>query len=227
MSTLAQFRTAIAAKIGLDNSTSGDQGAIDLWVNEGVTDVLMRTNCKVQSADLNLTADTGDYTVDTDVLKIVKATTTSQSVSYDLQQVPADDILAMRNASSTSISPAQYYAMLGSDLFMIYPTPSSSTDTVTFYYVPRPATLSASSDSPDEVPAEFHKAIEFYALAEAGNYADDGTAQQGLMYLQVYEQWIKRIKKWVGLKGGHRLPFATVTTSHGIRPFHDRSRYPG
>src|SRR5689334_3142602 len=200
MSTLAQFRTAVAAKIGLDNSTSGDQPAIDLWVNEGVLDVLMRTSCKVQSAELNLTSGAGDYTVDTDILRIVKATTTSQSVTYDLEERSMDDILAMRNASSTSISPAQYYAMVGSDLFLIYPTPSSDDDTVTFYYVPRPATLSASSDSPEEIPAEFHKAVEFYALSEAGNFADDGTAQQGLMYLQMYEQWIKRIKKWVGLK---------------------------
>lgn len=50
--TLAQYRSAISSKLGLENTTAADQGFIDLWVNEGVTDVMIRTDCRVRAAAL-------------------------------------------------------------------------------------------------------------------------------------------------------------------------------
>lgn len=225
MTTLAQFRTAVSSKVGLDNSTSGDQGLIDLWVNEGVADVVMRTGCRIRSATMSMTAGTSDYTLDTAIMKIYDAYVTVGSAQYQMEVASADDILTLRRTTTANASPAQYYAVAGSDLLMVYPTPATA-DTVTVYYVPRPSTLSISSDTPSEIPAEFQKAVEFYALREAADMSDDQSSQVGATYQALYEQWIKRINKWVWMKGNHRLPRAQVQRSPSTIPFHDRSTYP-
>jgi hypothetical protein len=225
LTTLAQFRSVVSSKVGLDNTTAGDQGFIDLWVNEGVTDVLLRTDCRVRCATLTLTAGTWKYTVDAAIMKIMKAWLTNNTGGYELERMAVDDIVAMQLASATAVSPAQYYGFDGSDFLVIYPTPSTA-DTLNIFYVPRPATLSLSSDTPSEIPSEYQKAVEFYALREAADMSDDGTSQMGMQYLQLYEQWIKRIKKWVQMRGSHRLPTATVRSTQNRLPFHDNSRYP-
>lgn len=225
MTTLTQYRSAVASKIGLDNSVGGDQPFIDLWVNEGVTDVLMRTDCRIRAADMAMTAGVSNYTMDTSIMKIYDAYVTVSGIAYWLEVTTIDEILAMRRTTTANVSPAQFYAVAGSDMLLVYPAPATA-DTLTIYYVPRPTTLSAGSDTPSEIPSEFHKAVEFYALREAADYSDDSTSQGGMAYQQLYEQWIKRIKKWVWLKGNHRMPRATVRRNRASIPFHDPSRYP-
>jgi len=88
---------------------------------------------------------------------------------------------------------------------MVWPTPSES-GTITVYYVPRPATLSSGSDTPSEIPAEFHKLVEWYALAEAADYVDDESSGMGALYLQRYEKGIREALKAVSRKGGKLAP---------------------
>ena len=76
---------------------------------------------------------------------------------------------------------------------MVYPTPASA-GTITVYGVPRPATLSASGSSPDEIPLEYQKAVELFALGEAADYDDDETSAQGSRYREEYEKWIRWIR---------------------------------
>ena len=226
MTTLAQYRTAVSGKIGLDNSVAGDQTAIDLWVNEGVTDVILRSKCQMAAATITLTAGTPDYTMDTAILAIYAAYVNTGGIPYWLEFTSVDEILAMRRTTTANVSPAQFYAVGGSNLFLIYPTPASSSDSVTIYYTARPSTLSLSSDSPSTIPSEFHKAVEYYALAQAADYSDDNTSQGGAVYMQQYELWLRRVKKWVAFKGSHRLPKAMVRRNRASIPFHDPSRYP-
>lgn len=224
LTTLAQFRTAVANKIGLDNSASGDQPSIDLWVNEGVTDVVLRTRSQVRSATATMTTGTGDYTLSTSILQIIDLETSSSGSTYPMTRVTPDDIKAMRRSATTNTSPSQYYALAGSDLLMVYPPPGGN-DTVTFTYVPRPATLSITSDSPAEIPVEWHKAVEYYALWQAGDYDDDQSSAQGERYRQVYEQYLARMRRQFALKGNNRLPRARVQPLVRYVP-HDRSTYP-
>src|SRR3990167_9695542 len=78
MATLAQFRTRISAKIGLDNTaSSADQSLVDSWVNEGVIDVLRETQCNVATATLSVSSSSGDYTLDSSVLMILDLYTSS------------------------------------------------------------------------------------------------------------------------------------------------------
>lgn len=220
MATLAQFRTRISAKLGLDNSASGDQTLIDDWVNEGYEDVLLRTRCKVSSATMDLTAGTADYTLPTDILAAIDMDIATSTDTFPLVRTDAEDILRRRRASTSTDSPSRFYAVEGSNLLLVYPTPSAA-DTITIYYVPRPTALSATSDEPSDIPSEFHKAIEFYALAEGADYDDDASSAQGERYRILYEQKLFELRKSMRWKGGRRLAPASV----GRRriPAHDPS----
>lgn len=149
-------------------------------------------------------AGTSDYTLDTGILEILDCYTTSNSQNYPLQRVTLSEIIRMRQASPSSSSPIRYYAVQGGNLFAAYPTPTAS-GTVTVYYVPRPATLSSGSDTPSEIPTEFHKLVEWYALAEAADFDDDGSSGVGQGYLARYEKGIREARKALTLKGGTRL----------------------
>lgn len=177
---------------------------MDEWINQGATDVLLRTRCKVSSAPLTLTAGAEDYSLDTDILRLLELSVASGGQDYDLVRKTPEEILRLRRASSASTSPSRYYALAGANLLMIYPTPSSA-DTITLYYVPRPALLSEESDSPEEIPSEFHKLVEWYALAEAADFDDDGSSGIGSQYLARYEKGIAEAKKAISQKGGTRL----------------------
>lgn len=204
--TLAQFRTIVASKIGLDNSTDGDQTLIDMWVNEGMEDVLLQTHCKVRGCTMPLTSGTTDYTLDTDILQI-KSVYTSGGVV--LERLELTDLLDLRRSSSSGAAPSRYYAVAGSNLITVYPTPGTG-ESLTVYFVPRPTAMTSSSDTPTDVPAEFHKAIEFYALREAADYDDDQSSYIGRYYDTQYKEHIQRIKKMVFMKGGSRLPVSRL-----------------
>lgn len=225
MATLAQFRSSVAAELGLTNTVAGDQTQIDQWVNQGVTDVMMRTGCQMESATAALSAGVGDYELGTSPLKIYDAYVSVGGNPYPVEYTSVDYILALRRSGLTAVSPMQYYAVGGSNLLMVHPIPATD-DTLYMYYTPRPATLSVSSDSPSEIPEEFHPAVEFYAFYRGASFSDDTSSQGGQSYLQQYELWIRRIKRWVGLKGNHRLPAAQIRRRSSTIPYHDRSVYP-
>lgn len=158
-----------------------------------------------------MTAGTDDYTLDTAILLVKEAFSTAAGENGRLTQVSPSELLEMRMAGGTATSgAAMYYAVNGANLFMVYPTPASSADTVTFYYVPRPTTLASGADIPSEIPAEHHPAIEFYALWRLASYDDDQSSGQGERYREQYSEWVRKARKYISMKGNVRLPRATV-----------------
>lgn len=217
MSTLAQFRTSVQLKLGLDSTSGGaEETLLDSWVNQGVVDVLLRTKCNVNPATMTTTSDEGDYTLTQAALAIEDLTYTDASGAQtrNLTRVTPADILRFRTSNPAAGTNTRYYAFTGNDLFMFYPTPES-VDTITVYYVPRPAALSSGSHDPSaetygNIPPEYHKAIELYALAEAAEFTDHQPSQFGLRYKQEYEQKLVEIKRAQRHKGGRSLGAAIV-----------------
>ncbi len=200
---LSEFRTEISSIIGLDNTaSSAEQLLIDQWVNEAVVDILSRTSCKVLPGSFTLTAGSDDYTLPTAILSMIDAFTTSSSSDYELRHVTPQDITRMRRNASNS-SPARYFAVAGSNLLMVYPTPTLS-DTVTLYYVPRPTALAASSDTPSEIPSEWHRVVTLYGLWRAADY-DNQDMRTVDRYKREYEAGINMIRRSTTRKGSHRL----------------------
>ena len=100
--------------------------------------------------------------------------------------------------------PARYYAVQGFNLLQLYPKPGSG-ETLSIYYVPRPSAMAATADSPTDIPAEWHKTVEFYALWQGSDYRDDQSSAQGSRYHQDYMQYLKDMKKAMRWMGGKHL----------------------
>lgn len=218
---LTTLRSNVTSVLGLDNTVSGDQTLLDNKINEGYTDVLLRTHCKVAKATMTLTVGSGDYTLDTGILTTIDVYLTSTGTDYCLERATPPEILAARRNSSSNIP--YRYAVAGANLLMLYPTPSTA-DTLTIYYVPRPTALTAGTDTPSDVPAEQHKLIEWYALWRMADYDDDGSSQQGERYRGMYEGGLREFRRLIQRKGGSRLAPATLRTRRRITVPSDPSR---
>lgn len=228
MSTLAQFRSQVSYKVGLDNTSgSFEQVLIDGWCNEAVLDILMETEVYVVESTATLTAAQGDYVMDSNILVVKDLFVTSGSQNYVFDHVSPDEIIQLRRSTSVAGGPTSKFALNGADVLMLWPFPATG-DTLTFYYVPRPTALANATDDPSSaslggIPSEWHKAIQWYALWQAGDYMDDDSSHNGQDYRQEYEAWLKRIKKERSRKGGRRL--GAITPGRRKRPFvpHDPS----
>lgn len=201
MATLAQLRARVTNKVGvIDDAT-----ILDDWINEGATDFLLQTKCKVESGTTTIAAGENDFTLDTDILLVIDVYQIGSSQNYPMTQVTVPELLRMRETTSVSSTGPFYYAVAGANLLMVHPEPTATT-TLTVYYVPRPVTLTTAGQSPDEIPVEFHKAIELFALAEAADADDDSTSAQGQRYREEYERWVMKARKYLNRKGNVRLP---------------------
>lgn len=181
----------------------------DGWVNEAVVDILMETQVYVVESTASLTAGQGDYVMDSNILLIKDVYVSSGGSNWTFDHVSPDQIIQYRTSSTIGGGPSRYFALNGADVLMLYPTPSSG-DSLTLYYVPRPTALSDAPDDPSQaslggIPSEWHKAIQWYALWQAGDYMDDDSSHNGQDYRQEYEAWLKRIKKERSRKGGRRI----------------------
>lgn len=159
------------------------------------------------------TANQGDYTLDTGILWVKGWSFGSGSTTLSPERVSIDEILRLRAATSTPSSPAYRYAVEGSDLLMIWPTPSG-VSTITIYYVPRPTSMSSGTHDPSNatyggVPLEYHPVVESYALWKLASADDDESSGQGQRYKDDYLEGIGKIRKYVAKKGG-ALPRAKV-----------------
>lgn len=208
MANLATLRSRVSKKLGLDETASGDEETLVTgWLNDAVLDVLVETHVRVaRDSSVALTADVADYELSSTILAIHNIT---DSDGIPLQRVTEEEINQYRRASASATS-VMRYAVSGSNLLMLWPTPSTAA-TLSIYYVPRPTAMSSGTHDPSDttyggIPAEWHKALEFYALWQAADYDDDVTSAQGDRYYGQYQLWINKIRKHTRLKGGRRQP---------------------
>lgn len=224
--TLAQYRTRVADKVGLDSTDANDQTRIDDWVNEGYEDFLLRTRCNVRKSTLATIADVEDYELDSDILSVLEFySADSDGNQRDFDRLTPAELIELRKGSPASQAHGNFYAVQGLNLLMIYPTPSEAYN-LTVYYVRRPSALSATADIPSDIPAEFHKALEFWALAEAGDYDDDATSEFGERYRGRYELMVLEARKQQLWRGGRALADAVVKGPRTRLRLDDRSRWP-
>ena len=215
MSTLADFRTMVAAKIGLDNVPDGDQPLIDIWVNNGVVQTLTRGHSNVYPGSMALTPGFSDYGLPTEILALEEMTISpvGDTSTWPMERKSPREILDMRMYASGGTPPSRYYALNGAVLLMVYPTPSAA-DTLNIYYIPRPKPLTQPTDSPTDIPAEWHTVVEYYACWQAAQFTDSTTTQEGNLYRALYESELKAFRTASLGRGGRTLSRAHV----GHRP---------
>lgn len=213
---LSDFRRRVSKTLGIENTTSGDQTEIDEAVNEGVLDILRISNVTVEKGTTTLTADVEDYTLDTDILRIIDLYVTgSDSRTYSWEQLAVPELLRLRRTNSDLTDTVRYYALAGSSTLLVYPTPSTA-DEVTIYYVPRPTEMTDAAHDPSTatyggIPREFHRGIELYALWRMADLNDDVSSEQGERYRALYEKFAAEINRDTSRKGGARMPQARTS----------------
>lgn len=226
MATLADFRTRVSAKLGLDNTAaSAEQLLIDSWCNEAVEQILVRTRCYVASGTLSYT--TSDAQLPSTVLAIQDL---YNADNVPLEQITPQDVLTFRRGVQVTSTLPWRYALNGS-LVMIYPTPTAS-GSLTMLYVPRPTAMTTGANDPSTttyggIPSEWHKLIEFYALAEGSDYDDDQTGAQGERYRQMFELHLARMHKALNTRGGRVRPRFKIPNQVVFWPSPDTDVYHG
>jgi len=204
----------VASELGLDNTAAGaDQLLIDQWLNQAVRDVLLRTHCYVTSTTQALVAGTTDYQLPATTLAIIdiNGPTTGNRFEY----MTPEDIFELRRRNIGLTGATRAYAVLGSNLLMMYPTPSAA-ETLTVYIVPKPTEMTTGANDPATstyglIPTEFHRALELYAFAKGASFDDDESSKMGQSYEQQYEQFLARIiRPAVNRKGGSKMPRARI-----------------
>lgn len=207
---LATFRARVSGAIGVDNTASSDEQAlVDGWVNESVVQFLIRTKAHARLAALALTADQGDYEIDTDILAMRAAWIEPASgQDIPLRECSPDEIVNYRRFQGVTGDPsARLFALQGSNVLMLYPPPGSSSDVLHIYYVPRPAAMAASADTPSAtanggVPEEFHPILENYVKWKAAEYANNGPSQLGQLWKAEWEAGVVQARVANARKGG-------------------------
>lgn len=199
-------------------------------------DVLARTGTFVTSATMSETSGSGDYTLDSAIIRVVGWTWSDGTSISQPERVSVSQLLAYRSSAgvATTTFPASCYAIAGANMLMVYPTPAAAT-TITVYYVPRPTAMAASADDPSTaslggIPVEYHKAIEWYMSWQA---ADSENQPENAERYRVYYEgqtgnggFLARIRAELVRKGG-RLGRAQVGPTRPHRNArHDRSVYP-
>lgn len=214
---LLQLRRQVQLRLGLDRTASSDEETlVDEWLNRAVIDVLLRTRCNVNCGDLTLTANEWKYTLPTTALAIQDITCTSATdgTTNSLIRTSPTEILRMRNQTTSTGTRVGWYALNGSDLLMVYPTPAAA-DNLEIYYVPRPTAMSATGNDPSTetyggIPSEYHQAIELYALGEAAAYTDHAPSQNGARFKAEYQGWLLQIRRAMRHRGGRNIGRAVV-----------------
>lgn len=198
---LTEFRTRVMSSIGLSGST--EQGYVDNWVNEGVEQVLLRTKAKIKIADVDFTANEGDYELPS-ILALDRITVTWDGRVIPLEPMDSAEIDWHRQYASSSACP-RYYAVEGHNMIRVWPVPDSALDSE-IRYVPKPTAMSSGSDTPDGLPTEYHPVVEAYAKWKAAEWDDDSSSQVGRSYLEEYEMGIKRIRRELQRRRGPMAP---------------------
>lgn len=223
--TFEILRLHVSQFTGLEIDPDAEQDIMESWINEGYEQFIADTHCDVDSATLSFTADQHTYDLPTEAMAVLEVYTTgADGTVATMQRCTLQEIIEMRRLNTTG-GDARYYSVQGANLILVHPTPDSSSDSLTLYYVPRPTPMTADEDTPEGIPPEYHKAVEFYALARAGEYDENGPSQFGTYWLARYEREVKRCKASIHEMGGNRAaPLTAGMPGWRSQLSNDRSR---
>lgn len=207
--TLNEFRLRVARVVGMSTSDSDDTDLIDSWVNEGIVEFLKDTKVNQITAALSVTAASGDYTLDSDILSMSDLwySPAGGEQNVVLEPVSSLDIQRMRLAQGAADISPRYYALQGANTILLYPLPGSSSDELHITYVPRPAALSSTADAPSDsskgsIPAEYHDVIEAYAKWKAAEAEEHKPSNFGLSFQAEYAKGVAKARADMNRKAG-------------------------
>lgn len=219
MSTFLEMQDRV-----LDNCLRGGSGnrtQIKGHINEAIKRVDALARPQLSSSVEVLVPNQQDYSLATDFLitdltsiREVIYTSISGSQPWTLEETSAGNIRELRQNFQNSTY-VNLYALEGLDKFLVYPITQNTGDTITIYYVPRPADLVSDGDIPTGLPPEWHELYELRATQSAMRQTSPEYAAE---YRQLFRDELGEYRKWrnkrgssmgrrsvVGRYGGRRL----------------------
>lgn len=204
---------------------SGNRTQIKAELNESIKQVDALLRPAISSSIETITANNGDYSIRTDFLitdlmdiRDVQYTPIGGGLLRTLRESTPVEIRELRQTTNTS-NYIDLYALDGLDKFMIYPITQSVGDTITIYYVPRPADLVNDSDIPTGLPAEWHELYEYCCIPRSMRQT---SPEETMRYMSMYDKKLGEYRKWRNRRAGARSRVVVVGSSR-VRMPHDNS----
>lgn len=205
MATQATYLTNIRSK--LDETTSGQWSDTELrtWINEAARDIARRTESLQTYEEINVSANTQEYTVNDGCLRVhrVEWRPTGSSNVYPLEYRDFNSMDAVWWASQTTAKGyPTFYTMWGYPptlKIVLYPTPSEAGKLKVFFYqtASNLATDGSAAGSTVQVPSGYEDLIESYVEYVALRKDRDPRWQESrAIYMDSLQEMIDQTRRW-------------------------------
>ena len=172
-----------------------DDDLVKLWVQQGHLEIDRRLRWTRTTDTITTTAADRDYAREAQWREIVAVTYDSDDYKI-IQEIDFEDYLRRYAESQVAGTPG-YWATWGEFLYF-YPTPDTTSDTITLYLVVPPVAMALDADVPS-FNVELHWLIVDYALAKAYFHLQDiNTANN------YYSKFYRDLSEWEDSIEGHR-----------------------
>lgn len=213
--TMAQMMRNVSHKSAVtDVASTPDQNFLFEVINRGARELLRNTHCYVLQSTLALTTGTSQYDLESSItgasngiLKILEWSDESGNRT-PFAISPAADILHLRSIGYQGAT--RRFALLGSNMLIVQPTPSENASIIVFY-VPDFAEMASTADIIENITnikGEYQRAIEMWALMEAAEktHAFDAADR----YEKKFEQECAKIRQAGRELAGRYAPASRV-----------------
>lgn len=225
MATFGDMTGAVLTAVRLRPDT--DRASVRRVLNDAYLDVAQRLELTQTSKAVEFFAAQGDYSIRddlgiTDLLSISSIIGPANGAFSNLAMEPtyASRLLGYRTTETVSGSAPYMYALYGIDTLMVYPIPTG-TVAATIYYSAQPDDLSADSDIPDLLPANFHRVIEDRAI----EFAAGRWGRNSQLAADAHQRFLAGLSEaqiWLSERDGVGTKEVLTLSRRRWRP-HDRS----
>jgi hypothetical protein len=189
------------------------------WLDEGQIDIVNRTGCLSQDAQMDSVADQREYTLASDILEIthIKYYNGTKHVPLDGTTENKMEEYGDYPDETAVVSPTHYFIKQGATPKLnLYPTPSTTVaSAIKYRYVPRPADLTNEGLDPN-IPEMYHRLIVKYALAVC--LQKDKKFNTSDRYMAQYEQELARMQyRMKNFDQKHKMKMVPFSRQHKRR----------
>ena len=183
------------AEVWLNDSDNGfwQPGELLQWLNEGMIDIVLRTHCLQATEDINLVANTVEYSITSTYLTIKDVVyVNASSVAKGLKK---GNVAMVGNVSedwndATDKEPMYWYDFAGK--IGVFPVLSAvTTEKVTLYLITRPTAIASGANV--TTPAIYDSALVIYMVAQA--WLKDLKMNKYLQTMALYNSEMSRIRQ--------------------------------
>lgn len=173
--TLDELRTYVRDRLSISSSDSAKTTQINTALNQARYRIAAEFRLKQTKDTLDFVADTETVTLPADCVEVLAI----YQGDYLLQPITWQEWGQVVGSTVTG-GPSVYVVDGSSTTMRVSPLPAETeSDAATIYYVQRPTALSSDSDTPSELPAEFHDLIAEEAIYRIGQSEEDQDLARG------------------------------------------------